>query len=166
MRMNGPRPCDGCAEGGRSARPRPSIRAVFLRWSPPMPRIVLSSLITLAALSAVEAEVLDTFDEMTLKAGNDKVRVEPAVGRSGKAVQVAFAAECASSFAMGRVRGRPEWDQAAGISFWVKGDGSTTMGALQFVWNDDYAVRYDAAFPIRSTEWTRVVIPWRDLIPV
>jgi lysophospholipase L1-like esterase len=67
---------------------------------------------------------------------------------------------------MGRVRGRPEWDQAAGISFWVKGDGSTTRGAIQFVWNDDYAVRYDASFPIVSTEWTKMVIPWRDLIPV
>lgn len=131
-----------------------------------MPRVLLLSVIALTALTAVDAEVLDTFDEVTLQPGNDKVRVEAVAGQVGKAVQLTFAAECTSTFAMGRVRGRPEWDRAAGISFRVKGDGSTTMGALQFVWNDDYAVRYDAAFPISTSEWTRVVIPWHDLIPV
>ena len=60
---------------------------------------------------------------------------------------------------MGRVRGRPEWDQAAGISFLVKGDGSSALGALQFVWNEDYAVRYDAAFPISSLRVLKSATP-------
>ena len=125
-------------------------------------------LLVLVASGVVAAEplVLDTFDAVTLKAGNDKVRAEQIAGHTGAAIQLNFSAEGASSFAMGRVRGGPEWDQAAGISFWVKGDGSTARGAIQFVWNDDYAVRYDASFPITATEWTKVVIPWRDLIPV
>ncbi|MBA3699343.1 MAG: CIA30 family protein [Planctomycetes bacterium] len=125
-------------------------------------------LLTLIAAGVVAAEpaVLDTFDTVTLKAGNDKVRVESIAGHTSAAIRLNFAAECASSFAMGRVRGHPDWDHAAGISFWVKGDGSATRGAIQFVWNDDYAVRYDASFSITSMEWTKVVIPWRDLIPV
>lgn len=129
-----------------------------------LPALLLA--IFAAGVVAAESSSLDTCDEVTLKAGNDKVRVEQVAGHNGAAIQVNFAAECASSFAMGRVRGRPEWDQAAGLSFWVKGDGSTACGAIQFVWNDDYAVRYDASFSIASTEWTKVVIPWRDLIPV
>jgi lysophospholipase L1-like esterase len=47
-----------------------------------------------------------------------------------------------------------------------KGDGSAHFGGLQFIWNEDYAARYDYAFPIDSTEWRKVVVPWRDLIPV
>lgn len=127
---------------------------------------VLLIMMFATGMVAAEPAVLDTFDEMTLKAGNDKVHVEAVDGHVGKAVQLAFAAECTNTFAMSRVRGRPEWDQAAGISFWVKGDGSTTCGAIEFVWNDDYAVRYDASFPISSRTWTKVVIPWRDFIPV
>lgn len=128
-----------------------------------MHRVLL--LVFTAGLCAAEAPVLDSFDALTLQPGNDKVRVEQVDGHTGKAVRLAFVAGAASSFAFSRVRGRPEWDQAAGISFWVKGDGSTALGALQFVWNEDYAVRYDASFPISSTDWTKVVIPWSDLIP-
>ncbi len=131
-----------------------------------MIRAVLLITAVVTSVLTAESPVLDSFDEVTPTAGNDKVRVEAVDGYAGKAVQLSFSEGCINTYAMGRVRGKPEWDQAAGISFWVKGDGSTALGALQFVWNEDYAVRYDASFPISSREWTKVVIPWSDLIPV
>jgi lysophospholipase L1-like esterase len=63
------------------------------------------------------------------------------------------------------VAATPEWDEAAGFSFWVKGDGSTHWGGLELIDGNDYGLRYGYCFPIDSTEWTRVVVPWRDLIP-
>ena len=64
------------------------------------------------------------------------------------------------------MRGKPGWDEAAGFSFWVKGDGSDHFGGLQFIYDEDYAVRYDYMFPIKSTEWTKVTVAWSDLVPV
>src|SRR5687768_1489363 len=85
--------------------------------------IIIRLMLPLVAgvLAAAEPAVLDSFDEITLKAGNEKVRVTAVDGHAGKAVRLDFSEGCASSYAMGRVRGRPEWDQAAGISFRVKG---------------------------------------------
>jgi hypothetical protein len=40
------------------------------------------------------------------------------------------------------------------------------FGGLQFIFDDDYAVRYDLAFPVADGAWTKVVVAWRDLIPV
>ena len=47
----------------------------------------------------------------------------------------------------------------------MKGDGSNYLGGLEFIWNGDYSQRYGYAFPINSTGWKKVVVPWRDLIP-
>jgi lysophospholipase L1-like esterase len=48
----------------------------------------------------------------------------------------------------------------------VKGDGSQACGGLQFIYDNDYALRYDYLFPINSTDWTKITVAWRDLIPV
>lgn len=129
----------------------------------------MRSLVLLLVLTAAvgsEATVLDTMDAVSFRPGNDKVQITDVDGHDGKALRFTFAEGAQNAFATGKVRGNTAWDQAAGISFWVKGDGSTTCGAIQFIWNEDYAIRYDAAFPINGTEWTKVIIPWSDLIPV
>jgi lysophospholipase L1-like esterase len=64
------------------------------------------------------------------------------------------------------LRGAADWDRAAGFSYWVKGDGSKHAGGLQFIWNDDYAARYDFMFPIDGGGWRKVAVAWRDLVPV
>src|SRR5205085_11470848 len=86
-------------------------------------------------------------------------------GRDGKALKFSFDEDCKSVFAFGKARGAADWDSAGGFSFWVKGDGSKHLGGLELVWNEDFSVRYGFAFPIDGTEWTKVVVPWRDLIP-
>src|SRR5581483_3942472 len=37
-------------------------------------------------------------------------------------------------------------------------------GGLEFIWNEDYSLRYTYCFPIDSTAWKKIVVPWRDLI--
>jgi lysophospholipase L1-like esterase len=110
--------------------------------------------------------LIDAMEQPTFTPGSAKVAITVVDGQVGHALQFSFADGCQSTFATSRIHGTPEWDHAAGISFWVKGDGSAHLGGIEFLWNDDYGQRYDAAFPISSTTWTKVVIPWRDLIPV
>ncbi len=123
-------------------------------------------LLLTAALTAVDSQPLDSMDEVSFRPLNDQVQLTSVDGKQGKAVRFTVNAGGQNAFGVGRLKGQPGWDQAAGISFWVKGDGSQNLGCLQFVWNEDYAQRYDVAFPISSTEWTKITIPWSDFIPV
>ncbi|HYE05084.1 MAG TPA: GDSL-type esterase/lipase family protein [Planctomycetota bacterium] len=123
-------------------------------------------LLLTTALGAVDSQPIDSMDSVSFKPLNDQVQIASVDGKQGKAIQFTVNANGQNAFGVGSVKGQPGWDQAAGISFWVKGDGSQNLGGLQFVWNDDYAQRYDVAFPISSTEWTKISIPWSDFIPV
>ena len=108
--------------------------------------------------------LIHSMDDLKLRDPEKGAHSEIVDGKIGKAVKFTFEAE-KGYFVATPLRGKPEWDQAAGFSFWVNGDGSKSFGGLEFVWNDDYAVRYDYMFPIDSTEWKKVVVAWRDLIP-
>ena len=50
--------------------------------------------------------------------------------------------------------------KADGLSFWVKGDGTDGFGGLEFIWDDDYSVRYDLCFPVKGKDWTKVTVAW------
>ena len=134
-------------------------------------RTLLAALpFALCALAASAADpqgvVIDSMDEPRFGDPTEKGRSELVDGKDGKAARFDFDAGSVSTFFTSNIRGTPEWDEADGISFWVKGDGSEHFGGLQFIWNDDYAVRYDVMFPITSTEWTKITVAWRDLVPV
>lgn len=135
------------------------------RW-----RWAVSALLAAASLGVAGAQspapVLDPLDELHFRAPKEKGRAEVVPGKSGGAVRFSFDDDCRGVFFTSPLRGTPEWDHAAGFSFWVKGDGSEHLGGLEFIYDEDYAVRYDYAFPIRGTEWTKVTVAWRDLIPV
>ncbi|HLF93806.1 MAG TPA: GDSL-type esterase/lipase family protein, partial [Planctomycetota bacterium] len=129
---------------------------------PKKKKIVLppDSLYNIAAKS-LEGQVVDLKVRNPEKNG----RAETVDGKAGKAVKFSFDEKCSGAFCMTPLRGSPEWDKAAGFSFWVKGDGSKRFGGLQFIWNEDYAARYDYMFPIDGTEWRKIVVAWRDLVP-
>ena len=110
--------------------------------------------------------VLDSMDEVRFRAPKDKGKAELVDGKVGKAVRFSFDKDARSAFFIGNLRGKPEWDRAAGFSFWVKGDGSDSFAGLELIHDDDFAVRYDYCFPIKATEWTKVTVAWRDLVPV
>lgn len=120
----------------------------------------------LIAFALLAGQEIHSMDDLKVRLPKEKARAELVEGRAGKAVRFGFDDGAASSFCITSIRGTPAWDQAAGFSFWVKGDGSRRLGGLQFIWNDDYAARYDLAFPIDASEWRKIVVAWSDLVPV
>src|SRR5262245_60198214 len=120
----------------------------------------------LALLLQSEGPLGQSMDEIRIRLPKEKVRAEAVEGKTGKAMKFSFDDGCASQFAMTPIVGSPDWDKAAGISFWVKGDGSKRFGGIQLIWNEDYGARYDVMFPIDSTEWKKIVVSWRDFTPV
>ena len=117
----------------------------------------------------VEAKAGDTIasmDELRFAPPKDKGSARLVEGKFGRAVQFRFAADSPGIFFTSNIRGTPAWDQAEGFSFWVKGEDQAGFGGIEFIYDDDYAVRYDLCFFIRPREWTKFVVAWRDLIPV
>jgi lysophospholipase L1-like esterase len=133
-----------------------------------MLRATLACLTLLACLplsrAADDSTLIDSMDEIRFRSG-DKGKVELVEGKVGKAVKFSYPDKCQNIFFMSRVRGQKEWDDAAGFSFWVKGDGSDRFGGIQFIYDEDYAVRYDYMFSIKNAEWTKVTVAWQDLVP-
>jgi lysophospholipase L1-like esterase len=122
--------------------------------------------ILVTAVSAADGRVLDSMDALSFQQPKEKATVELVDGKEGAhAIKFTFADQCLNAFCFSKIRGKEDWDSAAGISFWVKGDGSANMGGIQFVWNEDYGVRYGYAFPIDSTDWKKITIRWSDLLP-
>lgn len=126
------------------------------------------SLVFLAIVHPVYGDefVISSMDTLQFTPPKEKGRVSAVSGVAGNAVQFTFDEGSRGAFAIGRLRGTPEWDQAAGFSFMVKGDGSRSYGGLQFIYDEDYAVRYDFMFPLDSTEWRKITVAWSDLVPV
>ena len=91
--------------------------------------------------------------------------VEVVDGKFGKACKFTFVEKAQGGFFLAPVRPTKAWDTSAGISFWVKGDGSKSWGGLEMIDRDNYAFRYAVCFPIDSTEWRKITIPWRDVLP-
>ncbi len=96
----------------------------------------------------------------------EKGRMEIVEGKVGKATRFQFDKDSSGTFFTSNIHGKAEWDRAAGFSFWVKGGRSDGLGGLEFIYDEDYAVRYDLAFPFKADEWTKVTVAWNELIPV
>jgi lysophospholipase L1-like esterase len=133
---------------------------------------LLAALAAPAALSAAPLVLKDMestqqfppheFDRDGQKLMPGTVQLVP--GRVGQALQFSFVAEARSGFFLTNLQPTPAWDKAAGLSFWVKGDGSESWGGIELI-DADFRGRYAACFPISSTEWRKMEIPWSDLIP-
>jgi lysophospholipase L1-like esterase len=120
--------------------------------------------LSVVAHAADDPAVLDSMDQIRFR--GDKGKLELVDGKLGKAVQFNFPEKCQNVFFSQRLLGKPEWDDSEGFSFWVKGDGSDHFGGFQFIYADDYGLRYDYMFPIKSKEWTKISVAWDDLVPV
>ena len=111
---------------------------------------------------------MDTARHRPTTAGPDQRpigTVEVVPGKFGSACKFSFLEGAKSGFFTAGVRPSPEWDRAAGLSFWVQGDGSSGWGGLELIDGVDYALRYGYCFPIESTGWQKVTVPWCDLVP-
>ena len=108
----------------------------------PMTRIaVLVLLVALQARLCADGDLISSMDQLGFGMPKEKGRAELVDGREGKAVKFSFDAGSQSTFFTSNLHGTTNWDQAAGFSFWVKGDGSNHLAGLQFIYDDDYALR-------------------------
>lgn len=65
------------------------------------------------------------------------------------------------------------WTGYAGLSFWVKGDGSELYGCLALgpagakSWEQNFAnsSTYACYFPLKDKSWHKVVVGWHDFVP-
>ena len=133
-----------------------------------MKMLLFSALIFITSSTAAAGQggLIDSLDSASFKFAAGKGEVQIVEGKVGKALQLAYPENSKSVFAARTARATPEWDKAAGISFWVKGNGNPGFGCLQLIWNEDYAARYDCAFPVSAAEWQKVTVAWRDFVPV
>lgn len=137
-----------------------------------MPRtlrtVVLVALVTavLAPARGDQGDLIDSLDGPCFSPPKEKGRADLVEGKVGKAMRFRFEKDARSTFFASNLRGTTAWDRAAGFSFWVKNEGGDDYGGLQFIYDDDYAVRYDLAFPVTGKDWTKVTVAWGDLIPV
>lgn len=78
-----------------------------------------------------------------------------------QAVQVTMPGMVTRQLTRTQVPGSAAWDDYAGVSFWVKGDGSDQYGCLAVVGR--YA--FVTYFPLANQEWHQLVVPWHDFVP-
>ncbi len=110
--------------------------------------------------------VIAPMEDLRFRPPAEKGSSDLVEGKVGKAVRFRFDEGARGAFFIAGIRGTPDWDRAAGFSFWAKRDGPDGFGGLEFIFDDDYAVRYDLCFPVKGTGWTKVIVAWDDLIPV
>lgn len=126
----------------------------------------LLAIVPMTIANAADELSLDHFDPPRFQAPKAKGTMTIVPGKVGNAARLQFDHGNQNVFFPSNIRGTPAWDRADGFSFWVKGDAKDGVGGLQMIFDDDYAVRYDFAFPVKGTEWTKVEVAWSDMIPV
>lgn len=123
------------------------------------------------AAAAAEGPLIADMDTLFHKAPVDDTTKAPkgtvtlVDGKVGKATRFEFITPTGGTFFTGWHNPTVNWDDYAGLSFWVKGDGSKTFGCMELIDGEDYGKRYGVAFPLRDTEWHKVLVPWCDVIP-
>jgi lysophospholipase L1-like esterase len=121
---------------------------------------------TLPPAASQDSGAIATLDDARFQAPKEKGRMEPVAGKVGEAVRFHFDKDSPGVFFTSNIRGTDAWDRAEGFSFWVKGEGVPGFGGIEFIYDEDYSVRYDFCFPIEGRDWKKVSVTWRDLIPV
>src|SRR5438270_10772670 len=118
-------------------------------------RLLAVLLLASAALTAAPADgpVIATMDDLRFTPPKGKGSAELVDGKVGKAVKFHFDKDARGAFFTSPIRGTPDWDKAAGFSFLVKGDGTDQFPGLELIYDNDYAVRYDLAFPVKGGGW-------------
>ena len=124
--------------------------------------LMMSIFASLSVLNASESGLLiDGFDGKPTQE-----RVESVPGHTGSAIKLTFEDGYNKMVQVSNAKGSSDWDKAAGVSFWVKGDGSDNWGAVSFFHgDDDPPMAYFATFPLDNSEWHKVTLTWDELTP-
>jgi lysophospholipase L1-like esterase len=75
-------------------------------------------------------------------------------GKSALAVKVVSS----RGFVNRKIKSDATWDEAGGISFWLKGDGSKEWGCVRL----EGVFQWLAVFPLNNKEWHEVRFAWAD----
>ena len=127
---------------------------------------IITLLLVPISTQADEPSIIDSMDELHFHAAPGLGITTLVQGRTGKAVLFHFNKNKQGGFATSNIHGTPQWDRSAGFSFWAKGNASDQLVGIQFIFDDDFAVRYDFAFFIKGNEWEKQTVAWQDLIPI
>ena len=138
--------------------------------------VMLLAGLSLSSPARAQEPALVLFDMDTLQfkpgefTGDDNQKhvagtAESVPGKLGQAVQFDFVAGARGGFMMAVLPPGEERNKCDGFSFWVKGDGSSDWGGIEPIDRHDFGQRYGYCFPIDSTEWRKIVVPWQDVIP-
>jgi lysophospholipase L1-like esterase len=85
-------------------------------------------------------------------------------GHLGGAIRVRFFESSQPQVVGVSVPGGAAWDQAAGLSFWLKGDGSGEFIGV-FVLDETFTQHHVALVGLSEREWRQVRVRWEDLVP-
>lgn len=127
--------------------------------------VLIAAVLAVCRVACGDEGIIDSMDRLPVRLAAEKTTAQMVEGKFDRAVKIGFPDDCRNAFVQTLARGKPEWDKADGFSFWVKGDGSKHLGAIELVWDGNYSLRYALAFPIDSTDWQQVTVRWRDLVP-
>ena len=115
---------------------------------------------------ALDVITIDDFSTPTAWKGVNKVTVAPAEGPDGaKAIAVSNLPYGTASHKLSFTNEELDvWDKYQGISFYVKGDGSDCWSPVA-ISNSYGSYSYVYFVPLKSTEWVKYTVAWRDFIP-
>jgi lysophospholipase L1-like esterase len=85
-------------------------------------------------------------------------------GHSGRALQVRFFESSRPSVVGRPVAATAAWDQAPGVSFWIKGDGSSGFVAVCLL-DESLTQRHVALVSLADKSWRQVRLRWEDFVP-
>lgn len=141
---------------------------------------VLGGAVMLAHTVVADPVVLERFDALTGwtvwdqawggKADFQKAVVPPS---GGGAILGIFPGVVYKELTGVQTNGCAAWEKSAGLSFWVKGDGSDLYGCLAVgpagakSWEHNFgnSSSYVHYFPLKNTTWHKVTVAWRDFVP-
>ena len=82
--------------------------------------VALLLTLVVSTSTAGAGDLIDSMDTNRFRSPKEKGKAELIEGKVGKAVRFSFEKGCQNTFFASNLRGKPEWDRAAGISLWVK----------------------------------------------
>ena len=86
-------------------------------------------------------------------------------GKFGKAVKFTFVEASSGGFMIGPHPPDERLGQGRWLQLLGQRDGSASWGGIELIDRDDFGLRYGYCFPDDSTDWRKITVPWRDLIP-
>jgi lysophospholipase L1-like esterase len=91
------------------------------------------------------------------------VETEPHEGKGALRIHVKNGNRYATAGRL--IKHTAKWSEYEGISFWIKGDGSSNYASL-YMQAGKWGTGWRHLFPLKNKEWHKVDLNWKDAVPV